>query len=108
MDTPPPLPSPEPAPQVPKSKWPLYLAIGFTLLPGLMALPGNSDAAAIGALLVAPVGALISGIALGIHLGKTPGMKVLLSCLLIAGCLVASECIAAAGCAIGNPRFNFH
>jgi len=84
------------------------VATGLTLLPGLLALTGSSDAAAVGALLVAPVGALISGIVLGIRVGRSAGTRVLWSFLFIGCCLVASECVAAAGCAMGDPKFNFH
>jgi len=103
-----PTPEPNPLPGPPASSWPFWVAAGLVLLPGLMGLTGNTELAAIGALLVAPVGSVAAGIVLGIRLGKTPGTKALLSCALIAACLVASESIAAAGCAVSNPRFNFH
>jgi hypothetical protein len=72
-----------------------------------MGMTGNPNAAAIGALVLAPVGALISGIVLGVRVGKSTGTRVLWSMLFIVGCLVVSESVAAAGCAISNPRFNF-
>jgi hypothetical protein len=73
-----------------------------------MGLTGHTELAAAGALLVAPVGSLAAGIVLGLRLGKTPGSRALLSCVLIVACLIASETIAVAGCALSNPRFNFH
>ena len=73
-----------------------------------MGLTGHTELAAVGALLMAPVGSIAAGIVLGIRLGTTPGKKALLSCSLIVACLIASETIAAAGCAVSNPRFNFH
>lgn len=103
-----PMPTPPSLPDDPRSLWRWYLVTGLIVLPGLMGMTGNPDAAAIGALLLAPLGALVSGIVLGVRVGKSPGTRVLWSLLLIIGCLVASECVAAAGCAIGNPRFNFH
>jgi hypothetical protein len=84
------------------------LVTGLMLLPGLLGMTGSADASAVGALLLAPLGALISGIVLGIRVGKSAGTRVLWSFLFIGCCLVASECVAAAGCAVGNPRFNFH
>ncbi|MBX3733618.1 MAG: hypothetical protein KF791_13610 [Verrucomicrobiae bacterium] len=105
----PPAPTPAPDPGLPaRSPWPWYLATGLILLPGLLGLTGNADAAAVGALLIAPVGALISGIVLGIRVGRSAGTRVLWSGLFFGCCLIASESVAAAGCAVGNPRFNFH
>lgn len=103
-----PMPTPPSPPDPPRSLWPWYLVTGLIVLPGLLGMTGNPDAAAIGALVLAPLGALISGIVLGVRVGKSTGTRVLWSMLFIAGCLVVSESVAAAGCAIGNPRFNFH
>ncbi|MBN9692628.1 MAG: hypothetical protein J0M24_20460 [Verrucomicrobia bacterium] len=112
-----PLPSPAPEPSSPpppepehpaRSPWPFYVAGGLILLPGLFGLTGNADAAAIGALLFAPAGAVVAGIVLGVRLGRTTATKTLLSVALIVVCLVAAESVAAAGCAVSNPRFNFH
>ena len=112
--TPQPSPQPQP-PETPgtpatptKSRWPFVVAAIFTLLPGVLSLTGNSSAAAAGSLLIAPLGALVSGIVLGIRVGRTSGMRFLLSGVLGVACLVAAECIAFGGCAISNPKFNFH
>lgn len=112
---PPPSPTPEPSSPSPaelerpaRSPWPFYVAAALVLLPGLFGISGNADAAAIGAFLFAPAGALVAGILLGVRLGRTAATKTLLSIGLIVVCLVAAESVAAAGCAVGNPRFNFH
>lgn len=107
--TPQPVSQPQEIPATPtKSKWPFVVAAVLTLLPGVFALTGNSSAAAAGALLIAPLGALISGIVLGIHVGRTPGMRFLLAAGFVVACLATAEGIAIGGCAISDPKFNFH
>lgn len=109
-----PAPSPTPSPTVspeaprPKSRGTLYVALGLLVIPGLFALTGNSDLAALGALLLAPLCSLISGIILGIRIGETAGTRVLLALPLIIACFAVAEGLAVAGCGISNPKFNFH
>ena len=103
-----PLPPPPETPSTAvKTRWPFYVATGLILLPGVFALTGNSSAAAAGALLMAPLGALISGIVLGIQVGQTTGMRFLLSGVFAAVCLIAAEGVAIGGCALNNPKFHF-
>ena len=103
-----PPPSASPEPPRPKSRGTLYGVLGLLLIPGLLALTGKPDLAALGALLLAPLCSLISGILLGIRIGQTPGTRFLLSCGLIVACLAVAEGLAVAGCGISNPKFNFH
>jgi hypothetical protein len=63
------------------------MVTGLIVLPGMMGMTGNTDAAAIGALLLAPLGAIVSGIVLGVRVGKSTGTRVLWSLLLFVGCL---------------------
>jgi hypothetical protein len=86
----------------------LFLVTGLLALPGLLGMTGNSELAAFGALLLAPLCALASGIILGIRIGQTPGTRFLLSCVLIVACLAVAEGLAIAGCGLSNPKFNFH
>ncbi|MFO1460259.1 MAG: hypothetical protein U1G08_12705 [Verrucomicrobiota bacterium] len=107
---PPPQPSPSVSPESPrpKSKGTLYAALGILVIPGLFALTGKPDLASLGALLLAPLCSLISGIILGIRIGETPGTRFLLSCGLVVACFAVAEGLAVAGCGISNPKFNFH